>query len=169
MTGGRWPLVEGSARLIPAGRMARDGGRVHLGRDEPDAEVRGMTVATFCGRLALSLGVEVDLEVLGADRDRLWCGSTMIEDVPFGRVRPLHQRVARQITAAIGGTVRTALLSSTTVMVYSPLLIDAKTEDQEHQELRAAMVRLWASEERLSLGQPDWRRRWSQVVSTPGR
>ena len=90
----------------------------------------------LCGRHALSLGVDVDLDVLGVDRDRL-CGScwriaegclelpgpaegedlvlvwlvetvvkddsAMIDDVPFGRVRPLCQRVTRQIRATIGG------------------------------------------------------------------
>jgi hypothetical protein len=59
----------------------------------------------------------------------------MIDDIPFGRVRPLRHRVAHQIKAAIGGTVRTALVSPTTIIVYSSLVIDAKTEDQRHQEL----------------------------------
>lgn len=57
-------------------------------------------------------------------------GSAMIDDVPFGRVRPLRQRVARQIKAAVGGTVRTSLVSPTTILVYSASVIDAKTEDQ---------------------------------------
>jgi hypothetical protein len=141
MTEGRWPLVVGPARLIPVGRTADDdGGRLHLAREGPGTEVAGVAVVTLCGRHATSLGVGVDLDVLGADRDRLcrscwrvvegwlqpptaadgedevlaWLvetvlrgGSAMIDDVPFGRVRPLRQRAARQIKAAIGGTVRT--------------------------------------------------------------
>lgn len=75
MTEGRWPLVLGPARLIPAGRTAGDHrGAVHLGREVPGTGVRGVPMATSCGREAISLGVDVDLEVLGADRDRL-CGS----------------------------------------------------------------------------------------------
>lgn len=93
----------------------------------------------------------------------------MIDDVPFGRVRPLRQRAARQIKAAIGGTVRTAMISPTTILVYSALVIDAKTEDQQHQEMRDARLRLWASEEGPPLAQPDWRRRWSQIVPPSGR
>jgi hypothetical protein len=40
-------------------------------------------------------------------------GSAMIDDVPLGRVRPLRQRAAREIKAAIGATVRTAMVSPT--------------------------------------------------------
>ncbi len=161
-----------------------------------------MPAATLCGRHALSLGVEVNLEVLGVDRDRLcgscwrivegwleppraadgedqvvaWLvetvlngGSAMIDDVPFGRVRTLRQRVTRKIKASIGGTVTTALIPPTTILVYSALVIDAKTEDQHHRELHDAMLRLWTGEAGLPLGQPDWRRRWSQVATTPDR
>ena len=157
---------------------------------------------SLCGGHAQSLGVEVNLDVLGVDRDRLcgscwrivegwleppreadgedqvvtWLvetvvngGSAMIDDVPFGRVRTLRQRVACQIKASIGGTVTTALISPTAIVVYSALVIDAKTEDQHHQELHDAMLRPWTGEERLPLGQPDWRRRWSQVATTPDR
>ncbi len=126
MTEGRWPLVVGPARLIPVGRTADDdGGRLHLAREGPGTEVAGVAVVMLCGRHATSLGVGVDLDVLGADRDRLcrscwrvvegwlqpptaadgedevlaWLvetvlrgGSAMIDDVPFGRVRPLRQR-----------------------------------------------------------------------------
>jgi hypothetical protein len=80
----------------------------------------------------------------------------------------LRQRVARQIKATIGGTVRTALVSPTTIIAYSALVIDAKTEDQQHQDLQDAMLRRDANAEGHRLGQPDWRRRWSQIVSTPG-
>ncbi len=67
-----------------------------------------------------------------------------------------------------GGTVRTALVSPTTIMVHSALVVDAKTEEQQqHQDLHDAMLRLEASGEGRPLGQPDWRRRWSQIVSTP--
>ena len=45
-------------------------------------------------------------------------GSAMIEDVSYGRARPLRQRAARQIEAAIGGTVRTAMVSPTTILLY---------------------------------------------------
>ena len=138
MTEGRWPLVVGPARLIPAGRTAGDyGGAVRLGREVPGIGMRGVPMATLCVREAMSLGVDVDLEVLRVARDRLcgscwrivegwlepptegdgedevvaWLvatvlrgGSAMIDDVPFGRVRPLRQRVARQIKAAVGGS-----------------------------------------------------------------
>jgi hypothetical protein len=157
---------------------------------------------TLCGRRALSLGVDVDLDVLCVDRDRLcgscwriaegwlappgaddgedqvvaWLvetvlngGSAMIDDVPFGRVRPLRQRVTRQIKATIGGTVTTALISPTTILVHSALVIDTKTEDQQQRELHDAMLRLWTGEAGLPLGQPDWRRRWSQLVRPPDR
>jgi hypothetical protein len=192
-TEGRWPLVVGPARLIPTGGTADDdGGRLHLAREGPGTEVAGVAVVTLCGRPATSLGVGVDLDVLGADRERLcrscwrvvegwlappkaadaddevlvWLvetvlrgGSAMIDDVPFGRDRPLRQQAARQIKAAIGGTVRTALVSPTTILVYSALVIDAKTEDQQHQEMRDAMLRLWDSEEGRPLDHPDRRRR----------
>jgi len=75
MNDGYWPLVVGPAWLIPAGQTARDdGGTVHLGHAAPGTAVQGAPVATLCGREALSLGIEVDLDVLGSDRDRL-CGS----------------------------------------------------------------------------------------------
>lgn len=97
-------------------------------------------------------------------------GSAMIDDIPFGRVRSLRQRVTSQIKTIIGGTVTTALISSpTTIMVYSALVIDAKTEDQHHRELHDAMLRLWASAAGLPLGQPDWPRRRSEIATTPGR
>jgi hypothetical protein len=95
-------------------------------------------------------------------------GSAMIDDVPFGRVRPLRQRVTRQIKATIGGKVTTELVSPTTILVHSGLVVDAKTEDQHHRELHDAMLRLCAGEAGLLLGQPDWRPRWSQVARTPG-
>ena len=95
-------------------------------------------------------------------------GSAMIDDVPFGRVRPQRKRVTRQIKATIGGKVTTALISPTTVIVYSALVVDAKTEDQHQQELHDATLRLWAGEAGLRLGQPHWRRRWSQVATRPG-
>ena len=60
-------------------------------------------------------------------------GSAMIDDVPYGRVRPLRQRATRQIKATIGGTVTTALISPTTILVHSALVIDAKTEDQQQR------------------------------------
>jgi hypothetical protein len=176
MTEGRWPLVVGPAWLIPVGRTADDdGGRLHLAREGPGTEVAGVAVVTLCGRHAASLGVGVDLDVLGADRGRLcrscwrvvegwlqpptaadgedevlaWLvetvlrgGSAMIDDIPYGRVRPLRQRAARQIKEAIGGTVRTAMVSPTTILVYSAMVIDAKTEDQQHQEMSDAMLRL---------------------------
>ncbi len=53
-------------------------------------------------------------------------GSAVIDDVAFGRVRPLRQRVARQIKAAVGGRVRTSLVSATTLLAYSSLVIDAR-------------------------------------------
>lgn len=96
-------------------------------------------------------------------------GSAMIDDVPFGRVRILRQRVTRQIKASIGGTVTPELILPTTIVVYSALVIDAKTEDQHRRELRDAMLRLWTGEAGLLLGQPDWRRCWSQVATTPDR
>jgi hypothetical protein len=203
VTGDRWPLIVGPARLLPASRSASDdGGTVHLHRQTTRVTpAAGVPAMTLCGRGAVSLGVDVDLDVVGVDRDRLcgscwrivegcleppgaadgeervvaWLietvlksGSAMIDDVPFGRVRPLRQRVCRQIKATIGGTVTTALISPTTILVYSALVIDAKTEDQQHEELRDAMQRLWAGEAGLSLGQPDWRRSWSQVATSPG-
>jgi hypothetical protein len=159
---GRWPLVVGPERLIPASRTVDDGGRtVHLHRrSAPAVSAPGVPAVTFCGRHVLSLGVKVEFEVLGVDRDRLchscwriaedrleppgaadgedhvvaWLvetvlkgGSATIDDVPFGRVRPLRQRVTRQVKATIGGTVTTAFISLTTIMVYSALVIDAKT------------------------------------------
>jgi hypothetical protein len=63
-------------------------------------------------------------------------GSAMIDDVALGRVRPLRRWVTRQIKATIGGTVTTALISPTTILVHSALVIDAKTEDQHHRELQ---------------------------------
>jgi len=204
VTGDLWPLVVRPARLLPASRAASDdGGTVHLYRETTSVAAEpGVPAVTLCGRPALSLGVDVDLDVLGLDRDRLcgscwriaegcleppgaadgedqvvaWLvetvlkgGSAMIDDVPFGRVRPLRQRVTRQIKATIGGRVTTALISPTTIVVYSGLVIDAKTEDQQHRELRDAMLRLWAGEAGLPLGQPDWRRSWSQVATTRGQ
>lgn len=76
MTGGRWPLVVGPTRLIPATRTAgHDGATVHLYRETaPATGAPGGPAVTLCGRHALSLGVEADLDVLGVDRDRL-CGS----------------------------------------------------------------------------------------------
>ena len=68
-------------------------------------------------------------------------GSAMIDDIPYGRVRPLRQRAARHIKAAIGGTVMTATVSPTTILVYSTLVIEARTEDQQHQEIRDAILR----------------------------
>ena len=60
------------ARLIPAGRTVDvDGGRLHLAREGAGTDVAGMGVVTFCGRHATSLGVRVDLDVLGVDCDRL--------------------------------------------------------------------------------------------------
>jgi len=202
MTEGRWPLVVGPVGLLPAGPTAADdGGRVHLGRQPSATPPPAVDVVTLCGRHAVFLGIEVDVDLFGADRDRLcgscwrivegwleppapvdgedlvvaWLvhtvlrgGSAMIEDVPFGRVRPLRQRVARQIKAAIGGTVTTSLISPTTIIVFSQLVIDAKSEDRQHQELRDAMLRLQASGDGHPLGQPDWRRSWSQITSTPG-
>jgi hypothetical protein len=52
-------------------------------------------------------------------------------------------------------------------MVYSALVIDAKTEDQQDRELHDAMLRLWTGEAGHPLGQPDRRRRWSQLATTP--
>jgi hypothetical protein len=93
-------------------------------------------------------------------------GSDMIDDVPFGRVRPLRQRAIRQIKAAIGGT---AIVSPTTILEYSALVIDAKTEDQQHQEPGDAMLRLRDIEEGRPFDQPDWRRRWSHIAPLSGR
>ncbi len=93
--------------------------------------------------------------------------SAMIEDVPFGRVQPLRPRGAREIKAAIGATVRTALISPTTILVYSVLAIDAKTEDQQRQDLRDAPT---AGQRPGPATRPtDWRRRWSQTVSASGK
>ena len=55
-------------------------------------------------------------------------GSAMIDDVPFGRVRPLRPRVTRQIKATIGGTVTTALISPTTIP--GPLDVGHRRQDR---------------------------------------
>jgi hypothetical protein len=94
-------------------------------------------------------------------------GSAMIDDVAFGRVRPLRQRVTRQVKATIGATVTTALISPTTILVHSALVIAAKSEDQHHREMHDAMLRLWAGEARTSTRPPDWRRCRSQVATAP--
>jgi hypothetical protein len=190
VTGGCWPLVVAPQGLIPATRTAGDDrGTIHLHPDNaPATAAPGLPTKTLCGRRALSLGVEVDLDVLGSPRagwrppgpddgeDHVvaWLvetvlngGSAMIDDVPFGRVRRMRQRVTRQIKATIGGTVTTATISPTTILVHSALVIDAKTEDQQQRELHDGMLRLWTGEAGLPLGQPDWRRRWSQLVRPP--
>jgi hypothetical protein len=73
-------LIVGPARLLPASRTASDdGGTVHLYRETiPTAAAPGVPVLTLCGRHAQSLGIGVDLAVLGVDRDRL-CGSVLAD------------------------------------------------------------------------------------------
>jgi hypothetical protein len=61
------------------------------------------------------------------------------------------------------------MVSPRTILVHSALVIDAKTEHQQHQELRDAMLRLCDREEGRPLDEPDWRRRRSQIVPPSGR
>jgi hypothetical protein len=96
----------------------------------------------------------------------LTSGSAMIEDVPGGRVRAIRQRLRREVKAAIGGTVTTALVSLTTIWVYSPLVIDAKSEEQQHRELSDAMVRLHAAQDGGQVAPPEWRQGWWQVIAS---
>ncbi|MDQ1442791.1 MAG: hypothetical protein QOG97_3019 [Acidimicrobiaceae bacterium] len=93
-------------------------------------------------------------------------GSAMIEDVPVGRVRAIRQRVRREVKAAIGGTVTTALVSPTTIWVYSPLVIDAQTEEQQHRDLRDAMLRLLAGHGGGRVAPPEWQQSWWQVIAS---
>jgi hypothetical protein len=96
-------------------------------------------------------------------------GSAMNDDVPFGRVRPLRQRVARQIKAAIGGTVTTALISPTTIVVYSAWVIDGRTEDQRTESCTTPCSAFGPAKQEFRSAKREWRRSWSQVATTPGR
>jgi len=96
-------------------------------------------------------------------------GSAMIEEVPFGRVGPLRARARKAIKAAIGGSVTTSLISSTAIMVWSSLVIDAKTDGQHHREMRDAVQRVAAIGDNVPVGEADWRRSWSEVIAAGTR
>jgi hypothetical protein len=90
----------------------------------------------------------------------------MIEDVPVGRVRAIRQRVRREVKAAIRGTVTTALVSPTTIWVYSPLVINAQSDEQQHRDLRDAMLRVQGGHDGGRVASPEWRQSWWQVIAS---
>ncbi len=75
MSSGGWPLVVGQVGLVPAGRGARDdGAKIHLTRQTSSPGPAAGKVVTLCGRPAMPMRLDVDVDVFGRARDRL-CGS----------------------------------------------------------------------------------------------
>jgi hypothetical protein len=100
----------------------------------------------------------------GDDEVAHWVANAGVEDRPGvdrgGASAPcegaLRRRARSEIKAAIGGSVRTALVGRGALWVRSGLEQDAKTPEHRQDELRSAVERRW----NLEAGHPVEPARW---------